>query len=1220
MNELAVFASPLPFSNKQIKAYAVIGSTINEIIDLVCPERLRAAGIGAIVQINGHIVHKKYWHRVRPKEGTIINVRIVPQGGGGKKNPLVTILSIAVMVAAPMAGAALAGSMGVTSAIGVGLVKAGVGIVGSMLVSALAPPPKPSNYGSSASASPTQYIEGASNSINHFGVVPICLGTNRMFPLQAALPYTENQGSDQYVRQLFTFGYGSVEISDLRLGETLISQFDDIQIEHKLLGDLNTGTSLYSNDVNQDGYSALISSADGYLIRQTRSNIDEAIVDIAFPIGLVSYQNAKGFKEPFTVNLRLDYAPVDSLVYSSYINITVKAAQSEVIRVSRRVVFPANGTYNIRLIRITPDANDEKISDRVNLTSIRNVKYQNPVNLPGLSGTAIRMRATDQLNGVIDQYNALVSSIIPDYDLATESWINRITSNPASIYRHVMQGLANDRPLPDSKIDLIGLEDWHVYCAAQGYSYNRVIDYETSVDEILRDISAAGAAAPAIVDGKRTVVIDRIKDDIVQVITPRNSWGYSGEMAYPQLPHAFRVQFRNAEKGYQQDERIVYDDGYNEDNATKFEALELQSCTSSALAFKTGRRHIASSRLRPETHSFVMDVENLVALRGNRIKLAHDVPLVGVGDGRIKSISDDTDNITGFTLDDTVSIPFASTYYVRIRLSDGTWLYREITTGAGDQKTFIFSTPFPIGDIPISVGDLAYIVEAGGELDLIITRIEPQDDLAARITAIDYAPAIFTAENTTIPAFKSNVTTPLEFVRPKAPVLIAAQSNESVMLINSDGSLLPRAVFTLRNDNDGEVSVHVKTRRSGTDVFSNANILESSPERVVLTGLEDGNSYDIHIRYQRRGSSTLSLAYQLNSYKFIGASGIPGDVSGFIITVTGETALLKWDSNDDIDLSHYLLKFSSSFTGATWGTAQLLEEIVYENRLTIPFQPGTYLIKAIDLSGNESLNATSIITYDPGLVQNAVEIISEHPEFGGIKDNVILDGNGIVLAEEGNDVGYYYFDNTVDLTGVFASFVSASIGANGVFFNNLFDVDDLFSMPDMFGSLSQNLFDEEDLFEMDDMFGIGADAWEVQLEYRISMVDPVGDEWTEWNVFTASTIEFWAIQFRVKLTSLQQYITPKISILSIAVDMPDRIERGEDMLLAVDGATVTYPVPFKNNPAVAITIQDGEASDEIEFINKTSSGFFFKVYNRTALSYVERSYDFISSGYGRQNT
>ncbi len=221
MNEIAVFASPLPFSNKQIKAHAIAGSTLREIIDLICPPQLTQAGIGAVVQINGRLIAEENWHLITPKEGSIVNVRIVPQGGGGKKNPLVTLLSIAVLVAAPYAGAALGPTLGL-SVLGNGvltagqtaffssLVSAGVGVVGSMLVSALAPPPKPSNQGriSNPAESPTQFIEGARNSLNPFGVVPICLGVNRMFPLQAAKLYTETQHNEQYVRQLFTYGYG----------------------------------------------------------------------------------------------------------------------------------------------------------------------------------------------------------------------------------------------------------------------------------------------------------------------------------------------------------------------------------------------------------------------------------------------------------------------------------------------------------------------------------------------------------------------------------------------------------------------------------------------------------------------------------------------------------------------------------------------------------------------------------------------------------------------------------------------------------------------------------------------------------------------------------------------------------------------------------------------------------------------------------------------------
>ena len=1369
MNEaLKVYASPLPFSNKQAVVKALPGSTIRQIVNNVVPERIKGAGVGAIVMINGEVIPMEYWDSVKPKLHAIVNVRVVPLGGGGggKKNPLATILSIAVLIAAPYIAGAILGPTLAATQIGLGtltyggLLSSAIGVVGRLAISALAPPPKPSNVGyggasiSNPAESPTQFIEGARNSLAPFGVVPVNLGTNRMFPLQAARAFTETQDNEQYVRQLFTYGFGpQVIISQLKIGESDLEDFTNFEIEHRLNGDLHESTALFSRDVYQEDMQVLLTQPGGFTTRTTQMDTDEAIVDVTFPTGLVRY-SGEGERINSRVQLEVQYAEsgvspqvwspaaasytavsgttltidpvtmtsgsdtaqrIDAVVIDKFTrvisvvqgqgaqtgqpfappiaanqillahvtvtttrnpntgalstDITVSDVrqaslfgttfqnsssfvpskdsatavdvssggllndemnyvgnQREALRKSVRIVFPAPGQYDIRIRRVTADAPDDQQFDEVYLTAIKSVKYQAPVNLVGINGTAVRIKATDQLNGALDQFNVIISTCIPDYDAAAGTWVTRVTSNPASIYRYVLQGLPNDKRLADSKINISDLEAWHTHCVEKGYEYNRVIDYETSVDEILRDVASAGAASPAIVDGKRTVAVDKVKTDIVQIITPRNSWGYQGEMIYPELPHAFRVQFRNKEKGYAQDEIIVYDDGYSATNATKFEVLEWQSCTNYTLGFKHGRRSIAGARLRPENHSWMMDVENLVALRGNRVKLEHDAPIIGVGDGRIKSVITDGNSpalVTGITLDDTVTIPSSGTYYVRVRLSDGTQIYKELITTVGDFTVFDFAVPFTVADAP-DVGDLAYFVEAGGEVDLIITRIEPQDDLTARLSGINYAqPDIDNAENSAIPSFQSNITTPLEFIRPLPPVLLDEQSDESVMLVNSDGSFTPRAVFTLQNRNSGTIFTEVKIRIAGTTAFTNADVLESTPERLVITGMEDGKRYDVYIRYRRANSSMMSLPLEINNYLFLGASGTPDDVTGFKVNVAGETAYFKWDANDDIDLSHYIMKYSGVYSGASWATAQILEERIYENRINFPFLGGTYLIKAVDRTGNESDTPAVIITYDPGAVANAIAIVDEFndsPPLSGVMDNVTETDGALVLADTDLTDGYYYFANLVDLGEVFPAFVSATVVANGAFVNNIFDITDIFDTVDIFGGGDNDVFDMADLFTVEDIFGIGNDAWAVELQYATTDTDPNNSppDWSAWAALEAGVIEFRAIKFRIKLTSLEQNVSPEVTQLSVKVDMPDRIERGEDLAVPAAGATVTFDPEFKAVPAIAITIQDGAVDDRIEYVSKSAGGFTFKVYNDTAGTYVDRSFDFIASGYGRK--
>lgn len=1398
-NELQVYASPLPFSNKRIGHIARCGQSIEDILRDVCPQ-MPILKLGAVVMIDGYIISRTMWAEYRPAYGSLVNIRIVPQGGGGGgKNPLATLLSIAVLIAAPYAGAFLAQAAfgaGIIGSVG-GIIAAtpfltaAVGIIGKLAIAALIPPPKQSNQGivNNPSESPTLFIEGARNTLDPFGVVPICLGTNRMFPPQAARAYTETAGADQYVRQIFTYGFGDkLQITNIQIGETSIDEFDEVEMEHRLEGNLHVSTSLFSDDVFQEDFSVLLNQADGFSTRSTQNGIDEVVVDITFARGLAQFTSngqrvgysvefelqfaengvspqtwspAAGSYSPFsgttltpssfepTANKQFDTGfyfagyrrdivcldiytgaltllegvnvadsaalatartlpsngkriatavvkvrreegssivtkTIDSLsddrqptdygqifqssadfvpsVSGSSIvvsggnissgSFTVSGSQTEALRIQRNIKFPSNGKYDIRVRRLSSDTSSDQILDKAYLSAIRSITHVAPVNLHGINGTAVRIKGTDQLNGGLDQFNAIVSNIILDYRADTDEWVEAATSNPASIYRYVLQGGANMKALPDEKIDLDAIQEWHAYCELKGYSYNKVIDYETSVDEVLRDVATAGRATPAIVDGRRSVVVDRDKTEIVQIITPRNSWDYRGELTYPDLPHAFRVEFRNASKGYQTDERIVYADGYDANNATLFERLEWTSCTNSNLAFKHGRAYLAAMILRPETHTFMMDVENLVANRGDRIKFVHDIPIIGVGDGRIKSITggeatptlsldgggtfelEDGSElffegdgfgitpVSSFTIDDSIDMETGKTYYVRIRKADGTQLYRQIETDASAHNEFVFAQYLDPDDAP-SVGDLCYFVEAGGEADFIISKIEPQDDLTARITCVDYAPEIFDAESIAIPPFNSHVTIPLQLKRPTPPVLVDIQSDESVMLVNSDGSYTPRLVISMTNSNEGDVFPVVQYRVTGTDKFIAANVLQSSPTLLAISGFDDGVRYDIQVRYKRSGSAgTLSLPLSINNYKFVGATGLPHDVENFTINIAGDTAILKWDANTDIDISHYHIKFARVFADASWETAQTLDENVTTTQFITPFQGGTYLIKAVDHLNNESLDASLIVTYDPGVVRNVVETLDQlatSPIFAGDKDNVIKVGSTLQLADVYAD-GYYYFDRTIDLGTVYNSTLSATVVAGGAYTNNLYEIADLFAEDDVFGyGATNNVFVMDDLFTENDLFGIGTDSWLVELQCRTTQDDTAGSpvNWSAWTKFVTGQFNFRGIEFRALMRSLSPItgITPTIYQLSVVIDMPDRIIAANDLTVTVAGLRVDFVPPFLKFDGIGVTGQGMSSGDYYTITSKDETGFDIAFYDSTDTP-VERTIDYVAKGYG----
>ena len=48
----------------------------------------------------------------------------------------------------------------------------------------------------------------------------------------------------------------------------------------------------------------------------------------------------------------------------------------------------------------------DRIFDKVYWTALRTIRKEDPIKIAGLAKVALRIKATDQLNGVVDQFNA----------------------------------------------------------------------------------------------------------------------------------------------------------------------------------------------------------------------------------------------------------------------------------------------------------------------------------------------------------------------------------------------------------------------------------------------------------------------------------------------------------------------------------------------------------------------------------------------------------------------------------------------------------------------------------------------------------------------------------------------------------------------------------------------------------------------------------------------
>lgn len=541
------------------------------------------------------------------------------------------------------------------------------------------------------------------------------------------------------------------------------------------------------------------------------------------------------------------------------------------------------GTYEVRVKRVNDDtsepAEDLRNYNKVSLLSV--TAYGNPVDEFGrpqgplnqipntyLARSAIRLQSTSKANGSVDGVNAIVQTIAFDWDRTTQTWIERQTSNPASLFGYVLMHPGNayriKRQDAYQQIDVQALQAWHEFCDDNQFEFNSVVTQTQSVMDILRDICAAGKASPAYVDGKWTVIVDKPRAYVTQHFTPHNSWGFESTKLLPRLPDAFRVTFANEAKGYQADEEIVCNFGKTKATAQVFEELSLPGVTNAQQARRMARWHLAQLKLRPETYTLNVDFEYLVCTRGDLVRVSHDVPLWGTGTGRVKSLGTNT-----LVLTEQVYLEAGRTYQIRVRLNT-------VTTQTGSDSVLYTLTPITASDWystitltenisnNVEVDNLFMLGELAQESqELVVIGVEPQDNLSARITLADYSPEIYSVNldsDAELPSFNANITGQsiniVQTTITQAPLITGATSSSSLAEEISKGTFQNTLIISFGN----VPGLSVQAEKIQTQVvlgdadFDSSSLfgvyeVNKSVGSLTVSGLKTQTIYKLRARY-----------------------------------------------------------------------------------------------------------------------------------------------------------------------------------------------------------------------------------------------------------------------------------------------------------------------------------------------------------------------------------
>ncbi|SDX90573.1 Phage-related protein, tail component [Albimonas donghaensis] len=759
------------------------------------------------------------WSRLRPRHGARVVIRLVPGDDPVLRSVLLIAVAVAaIYVAGPVAGAILGVAAPSTTA--TAITAAVLTGVGGLLVGALIPPPSAARQDAARSI---YQVQGWRNEARPGEPVPFLLGRHRYAPPFAAPSYTEIVGDEQYVRGLFCFGYGRLDISDLRLGDTPLSDFEDVEVEIREGVPGDDPVTLYPRQVIEESVGVelirpLPRDVDGDVIvgdsaiatpvvRWTAADAASVNLIFAFSSGLFE-ASSRGALRSRSVSILIRQRPEAGGAWSDVVTLEIAAKKRESFFRQVGWDLPSRGRWQIEVTRLTDESTSPQVADRVSLAGLQSIRPEYPLAIARpLALVALRIRASYQLNGALDDLNGIVQRFAPEWD--GEDWADGLSRNPASAYLAALTGPQNPYPVSEAGIDMDLVADWFDWCAAQGLKYDRVHDRAESFGDMLRAICAAGRASPRH-DGLRWgVVIDRPQTVAVDHVSPRNASGIRWSRPYVDLPHGFRVTFFDETNGWASAERIVRRPGY-EGEIELTEALDVPGKTDpDEVAIEATRRMLELIH-RPDRFSAVQDGIARVATRGDLVMGSFDVLDRVQRSARVKAVEGRL-----VELDEVVAVEDGTDYAIRFRVyaddedTIGESVVSAVTPAAvasGETRLLRLATS---AEAP-SVGELIHFGTAGSESHALRVRaVEPGEDMASVYAYVADAPEIEAAlADYEPPAWNGRVGAEIapDPVTPAAPRFVEILTGRTgmddpdglrVLLAPGSGSAAPLASYRL---------------------------------------------------------------------------------------------------------------------------------------------------------------------------------------------------------------------------------------------------------------------------------------------------------------------------------------------------------------------------------------------------------------------------------------
>ncbi|MBA8881736.1 TipJ family phage tail tip protein [Phyllobacterium myrsinacearum] len=550
---------------------------------------------------------------------------------------------------------------------------------------------------------------------------------------------------------------------------------------------------------------AQVTFNNGPIVRTiVEENADAVRVIVRIPS--LFRQTDEGMKTN-SVSYAVDVRPFDGAWTEKVVNKIEKEKTISAYQIAHRIDLPINGSpWDIRVRRITPDSDDEKIQNETWFDSYV-VLVEGKFTYPNsafvfmdidaeLFGSSIPARSY--------HVRGLKVNVPSNYDPITRTYAGvwngtfkiAWTSNPAWVFYDL---LINDRYGLGEFIDPNGIDKWGLYqiaryCdenvfsgykTAQGvkimgprYQFNGVINSRKEAFEVLRDV-AATFRGMSFWNVNQIFAVADLPSDPQKLVSPANvingDFTYSGTAISARHSVAI-VNWNDPNDFYRPATEVVINDEMLKKYGWKETKYQATGCTNRGQAHRIGRWILDVEQNETETVNYECSFDHIDVRPFDIIAIADPRKAAYRNGGRLAGV-----DISGTKI--TFDAPFqfiaGETHYLSAVLPDGNVVTKQVGawTEVTDGHALGATLTTPFSPLPI-VGAMWAIASASARpRQYRVLNIEESDKNKFKITALFHDPNKYArVEDETL-------LEPIRYTRPpnsiKAPTNLKAQQSRS---------------------------------------------------------------------------------------------------------------------------------------------------------------------------------------------------------------------------------------------------------------------------------------------------------------------------------------------------------------------------------------------------------------------------------------------------------